>query len=49
MSRLSRNALTSAAAYSSPGTTSLGAIQQRMPRDSSVAHTASAVGLSFDE
>jgi hypothetical protein len=35
--------------HSIPGITSRGAIQQRMPSDSSVAHTASAIVLSFTE
>ncbi len=34
------------APYSAPGMTSRGAIQQRIPSDSSIAQAASAVGLS---
>ena len=40
---------TMAEPYSVPGTTSRGAIQQRMPEDSSTAHAASAAGLSLLE
>jgi len=47
--RASRIASTMEAAQSCPGLISRGAIQQRIPLDSSTAQVASAAGLSFDE
>jgi hypothetical protein len=49
ITRLALMASTMAPPQSTPGRMSRGAIQQRMPLFSSVAQTASAVGLSSDE
>ncbi len=49
IARQSAMAETMASPHSAPGTMSRGAIQQRMPAASSVAHAASAVGLSWVE
>jgi hypothetical protein len=48
ITRLSAMARAFASSQSAPGATSRGAIQQRMPLDSSAAQTASATALSFE-